>query len=194
MPGMYGSIIIPYSLARKTILDVDVLLYKGEGTVSEGIKLITDSEFSHAGFVVWWDNRLMVLEAVAPQMRAIALTESLAHYHGDVYLYRVNGIPPRIRAQIKDHVKLQLGNDYPTTHLFKMAARKIVYKITNKKLCSPDKYRPANAMVCSHVVASSFNKYGYDFVPGVSDQWTDPGLIATSEISEEIGILKLEEE
>ena len=93
-----NSTILSYIMIRGMILDCDILLYKGSGLVSDGIKWFTGSEFSHAGFAVWWDNRLMVLEAVAPQIVTAPLTESIAKYHGDVYLYRVHGVPSEIRA------------------------------------------------------------------------------------------------
>ena len=92
---------------------------------------------------------------------------------------------------------MQLGKDYPTTHLLAMAYRMAIKKLTGERLYSPDKYQPADAMVCSEVVAASYNKFStptlnLDFAPDVSDKYTPPGLIATSRITRELGVIRLE--
>ena len=60
---------LKYDEIRKQIKDGDIFLYKGKGLLRSGfiatlVQVVTRSPYSHAGMAVWWNQRLMVIEAI----------------------------------------------------------------------------------------------------------------------------------
>ena len=51
-------------VGRPHLKNGDVLMYRGRSLESRIVRWVTRSEYSHAGLAVWWNGRLMVMEAV----------------------------------------------------------------------------------------------------------------------------------
>ena len=56
----------------------------GDLFASRIIRWATGSPYSHAGLAVWWNERLMVLEAVGKGVVVTPLSANVRGYHGDV--------------------------------------------------------------------------------------------------------------
>ena len=99
---MVSSIL--YQDLRSQFKDGDILMFKGKGTLSSIIKWKTDSEYSHAGLTAWWNDRLMVLEAVGKGVEARPISYTLKQYHGSIDYFRPKesvGIKDADRAEIR---------------------------------------------------------------------------------------------
>ena len=57
-------VLVHYAGIRRETRDGDILLFRGKSWISRIICRVTRSPYSHAAIVAWWDERLMVLEAV----------------------------------------------------------------------------------------------------------------------------------
>jgi len=161
-----------YDYMRSSIKDGDILLYKGSGWFSALIKFFTKSKYSHAGIVCWWNNRLMVLEAVGKGVIVTPLSKNIKEYPGTVELFFPNKISEAQRKKIISFAQIELGKEYSIWKLF-------LYMFTKKD--KRDAYRKENKLFCSHFVASTYNYAGYDIVKGTSDSYTTPEDIATSD-------------
>jgi uncharacterized protein YycO len=166
-----------YDQIRAAIKDGDILLYKGSGFFSDLIKRFTKSEYSHAGVVSWWHNRLMVLEAVGRGVVATPISENISKYHGEVIwcVYRV-GIPYDTRISMLYWAQLQLGKEYSEWKLVKFGL-KILFK---RKLDQDDRWRKSNKLFCSQYVSQMYNVGGLDLKENLSDEFTSPDDIAKS--------------
>lgn len=185
--------ILNYKEWRDILRDGDVVMYSGSGFFSWLIKKITRSNYSHAGIVVWWNNRLMVLEAISKGIVVTPLSENISHYHGDVDLFCHMNLVDKwdkqhaaIRTQISIHAQLQLGKKYNRWRMIVYAWR-LLYRTPFDKR---DAFRKSSKMYCSYYVASCYNAAGLDIVPGLADSYTTPGDIVKSRKITKMGILK----
>ncbi|WP_223594016.1 YiiX/YebB-like N1pC/P60 family cysteine hydrolase [Neobacillus bataviensis] len=87
---------LPYQLARQEIRTGDLLFCSGRHIVSELIKKVSDSMFSHVALLCYWNDRVVVLESVENDgVRAVPLSHYLYNYEnsnkkykGELYLAR----------------------------------------------------------------------------------------------------------
>ena len=81
--------ILNYNDFRSQIKNGDVLLYDSAGWMNRYIiKPLLKTKYSHAGSAVWWNDRLMVMEAVPAGIRLMPLSVNVENYYGSVDLYR----------------------------------------------------------------------------------------------------------
>lgn len=166
-----------YYAFRDKIKDGDILLYKGKGLLSKAIRLLTKSEYSHAGIAVWWNYRLMVLEAVGKGVVLTPMSKNLEHYKGSVHWFTsIKHIPQTKRLKMVDFAQQELGKEYSKWSLIVLGYILIFGKDRNKK----DKFKRANSLICSHYVAQIYNHGGIDLTKNVSDAFTLPEDIAKS--------------
>lgn len=79
----------PYSQARSTIQDGDVLLFRGRGLVSWLIRSYGRSPYSHAAMALWVGNVLLCLEIREFKCgRAVTLSSQVRKYSGRIDVYR----------------------------------------------------------------------------------------------------------
>lgn len=167
-----------YDYVRHKIKDGDVLLYQGKGLLSKAIKLLTKSKYSHAGIAVWWNERLMVLEAVSKGVILTPLSKNVSHYKGDVHWYTsVQHIPQTKRFKMVQYAQQELGKEYSKWKLIVFGYKLIFGKDRDKK----DEFRNAHSLVCSHYTAQIYNYAGMDLAEGISDSFTLPEDISKSE-------------
>jgi len=158
---------VSYADYRDQIQNCDILLYKGTSLVSRLIRWKTKSEYSHAGLVVGWDERLMTVEATGKGVYPIRLSKKIEKYHGSVELWRFN--LPTFDADLYDmatFAKDEIGNEYPKWwDLLKFLGA------PNRN----DKFKLNQFIeMCAQLVARTYNYKGYDLVEGLSDEYTTP--------------------
>jgi hypothetical protein len=79
-----SEIKIKCDVIRPHIKTGDLLMFKGKYRSSSLIKRLTKSSYSHAGIAVWWNKRLMVMEAVDEGVRIIPLSRKIDRYRGNI--------------------------------------------------------------------------------------------------------------
>jgi hypothetical protein len=187
-----GNLInLEYAEVRDQFKSGDIVLFKGRGLISNLIKKFTKSEYSHSGIVSWWNERLMVLEAVGKGVVVTALSSNVKNYHGDIEWYSCKEELSEIRRNsLVAYAQLELGKDYDTMQLIKIALRRI-FKLP---IDDYDKLRSRPKQFCSCYVSSAYTAIDIDLKEGASNDFTTPDDIARCGIIEKKGILKIYEE
>ncbi len=176
-----------YSNVRKTIASGDVLLYEGETFYSWIIKKVTRSRFSHAGITVWWNERLMVMEAVSRGVIVTPLSVSVGQYKGHVHWYSSKRLlSEEHRERMIIFAQEELGKAYA---LWK-AVWVGIQLVFNWKPEERDELKREQKLFCSAYVAQIYNSIGVDLVPGLSDISVVPEDIALSPELLHQGVLK----
>ena len=71
-------------VGRPHIKNGDVLMCRGRSLESRIVRWVTRSEYSHAGLAVWWNGRLMVMEAVGRGVIVTPRSKNFLSYPGYV--------------------------------------------------------------------------------------------------------------
>jgi hypothetical protein len=168
---------LQYSDVRKTIANGDILLYEGEKFFSWIIKKVTRSRFSHAGIAVWWNERLMTMEAVNRGIVVTSLSSSVGHYNGHVRWYTSKRpISEEDRKRMIIFAQEELGKEYALWHAIWVGI-KLIFNWRSKER---DKLKREQKLFCSAYVAQIYNSIGVDLVPGLADTSVVPEDIANS--------------
>lgn len=176
-----------YSQVRDSIEDGDIILFRGNKHISQAIAQISNSAYSHAGLVLTWFGRRLLLSAEAPKIQAIPLSVAVAAYDGRVDWYKLEA-EARARLNIQKlamEALANLGVEYGTTKLFDLAAHFVFGADV-----PDDEVRP-RTMICSQYVSRCFRIGGSDLSPK-SDLATVPGEIAASPLVAYIATLAKE--
>ena len=180
---------INYDDYRNEMRNGDVLLFRGTGLVSWMIQKRTKSPYSHAGIVAWWNDRLMVLEAVGHGVCAMPLSRNVKKYHGGVDYYRANvNIDSDTRKQMVVFAQEQLGKEYAHRQLFRYAAMHLLGIPFSQH--DQGAQGAAGKYFCSHYVAEIYRRFGNDLDIELSDLHTSPKVLAESKKLDFIGTLK----
>lgn len=178
---------VGYDDARKQIQDGDVLLYRGLSLASRVIRWVTGSPYSHAGLAVWWNGRLMVLEAVGKGVVVTPLSANVRGYHGDVeWFASADTIAPEERQRLVEVAQKELGKEYATWKAILLGIRRLLGSGIDRR----DTARRERKLFCSLYVASVYNAIGRDLTKGVSDSFTSPADIARSPLLRRVAALK----
>ncbi len=178
---------VSYSSSRSTIADGDILLYEGETFFSKIIKKVTHSRFSHAGIAVWWNERLMVMEAVSRGVVVTPLSINIQHYSGHVHWFAAKrDLGEEERTGMILFAQEELGKEYALWKAIWVGI-KLVFKWKPEER---DELRREQKLFCSAYVAQIYNSIGIDLKPGVSDSYMVPEDIATSLELAPQGVLK----
>ncbi|WP_436239843.1 YiiX/YebB-like N1pC/P60 family cysteine hydrolase [Paenibacillus sp. LjRoot153] len=160
-----------YKEVRGSIHNGDILLCSGNYPMSNLIRKISNSLYSHVGFVMWIHDRLMVLESVENiGVRTVPLSSYLndySHsekaYDGDIYIGRHQNLYELLTndATIKDvTAKLMgialdlMGKRYDIEDLSKIALR-LTLGIGHRD--------PDDAYICSEYIEACFASIGIRF-------------------------------
>jgi hypothetical protein len=185
------SKILSYIEVRDQLKDGDVLLYRGQGMFATSVRLLFKSPYSHAGIVVWWGNRLMVMEAVGKGVIASPLSQNLRRTHGgvDCFQYK-SALSDDKRAVMVEFAQLQLGKEYNLWVLLVSGMRALL------RLSLQDKNgqfrHAAGKYFCSQYVSDIYDQAGIDLNINLDSTRTSPAAIADSPLLEFHGKLKLE--
>ena len=173
---------IDYAEVRGKIRDGDIVLFRGRSLVSRWICWVTGSKYSHAGVVGWWNNHLMVLEAVPKGVVATRLSAIVNGYPGSAELWTTD--KDIDREEIVRAAQLLLGRGYSMMKAFAMG-RRIIYGGMKGK--DPD--QSPDGFLCSEFVSRVWRAGGLDLKEDAPDRFTKPKDIATSIHLRKIGDL-----
>lgn len=172
-----------YTSIRHNIRTCDVLLYQGKNWFSRAIRWVIKSPYSHAGIVVWWNDRLMVIEAVAKGVIVTPLSQNLNHYKGPVHLYTAKkSEAPIYRDKMMHFAQAELGKEYAVWKLILFGLKIIFSRNLDKK----DELRRSNKLYCSHFVSQVYNAGGCDLKKNKADRFMSPKDIAKSPMLEKV--------
>lgn len=176
-----------YESVRQQIQDGDVLLYRGRSLPSRIIQWVTGSPYSHAGIAAWWNQRLMVLEAIGRGVLVTPLSANVRHYRGNVeWFTAATAIPPEERSRLVAYAQRELGKEYATWRAILLGLQFLFGRMQEKR----DALRRERKLFCSLFVAAAYNAIGRDLKEGVSDRFTSPGDIALSPLLRRVSVLK----
>jgi hypothetical protein len=177
---------LDYGQSRSSIRNGDVLMYRGRSLESRIIRLATGSPYSHAGLAAWWNDRLMVLEAVGRGVVVTPISRNVRSYPGGVeWFTSVEVIPEDQRLQMVEFAQRELGKEYALWRALLLGIRVLFQHNVESK----DRLRREERLFCSHYVAQAYNAIGRDLRKGVSDRFMSPGDIAASPLLKRIGVL-----
>jgi uncharacterized protein YycO len=172
-----------YTSARGDFRPGDVLLFRGRGLASMGIRLLTRSPYSHVGLVFLYLERVYCLEAVGVGVRLILMSELMRRYHGGIDYYEVvNAADPQRDGAIAFGFQ-QLGKLYDRPGIVRFL---IAILFNRKPAVSEDQ-----AWFCSELVAAAYRRQGLALAP-VSVSYTSPADLAVSPELRLRYVLKLE--
>jgi hypothetical protein len=181
-----------YGRYRGEFKDADIVMFKGTGLVSRIIKWRTKSVYSHAGVVAWWNERLIVLEAVGKGVVARPISYALHHYKGGFDYYRLKAEYPvtaNKRKQMVVFAQRQLGKEYATWEVVKFFFRLLF----NLKMTKRDSPKPPGKFFCSQYVSAIYREGGLDLEMKFGDKFTTPCQISESKLLEYVGTVRLGE-
>lgn len=176
-----------YDDIRNQIQNGDVLMYRGRSLESRIIMFVTRSRYSHAGIAVWWNERLMVMEAIGKGVVVQSLSQSVYDFYGDVELFTSKEeIPPEQRLQMITFAQQELGKEYAAWRAILLGLKILFQKNKERR----DKLRRERRLFCSYYVAQTYNSIGRDLKKGVSDRFMTPGDIAESPLLRHVAVLR----
>ncbi len=176
-----------YDDVRNQIKNGDVLMYRGRSLVSKLIRWFTKSRYSHAGLAVWWNDRLMVMEAVGKGVIVNPLSVNVAHYDGRVeWFASVAEISENERIELVRFAQQELGKEYATWKIIAIG----LAILFGKSAETTDKLRRERRLFCSYYVAQAYNAIGRDLKKNVSDRFMTPDDIASSPELKRRGVLR----
>jgi len=176
-----------YGDARLQIKNGDVLMYRGRSLQSRLICLLTRSRYSHAGLAVWWNDRLVVMEAVGRGVMVTPLSSNVRHYDGRVEWYTSReDIPDSERIMLVAFAQRELGKEYATWRAILLGLRILI----NRRVEERDKLRREQKLFCSYYVAQAYNAIHRDLKRSFSDRFMSPGDIAASPLLRRVAILR----
>jgi len=178
---------VEYDEGRLHIKNGDVLMYRGRSLESWIIQWATRSRYSHAGLAVWWNNRLMVMEAVGKGVIVTPLSKNVISYPGDVeWFTSADEIPDDHRLRMVEFAQQELGKEYALWRAVLLGFRRLFQHDVERR----DSLRREGRLFCSHYVAETYNAVGRDLKKDVSDRFMSPGDIASSPLLKKVGALR----
>jgi hypothetical protein len=125
---------IDYNSIRSNIQSGDLFFCCGNYSVSRIIRKFTNSEFSHIGFLYWWNNRVLLMESVEDDgVRVVPLSHYLNNYEnsgqrykGDLFIARHLNFPT---DETGYNSVLGKGSDFLNRNYDKDALAKIAWRI-----------------------------------------------------------------
>jgi hypothetical protein len=180
--------ILKYNEVRLQIRNVDVIMYTGKKIVARLISWLTRSPYSHAGIAVWWNERLMVMEAVMRGVRVVPLSRNIYQHKGNVEWFSCKKeISEEDRLRMVIFAQEELGKSYARWKAM-LFGLKFLFE---RDLSIIDELRMENKLFCSQYVAQIYNSVGLDLKKHREDRFMSPGDIARSPLMEKRGEFKI---
>jgi hypothetical protein len=136
---------------------------------------ITRSPYSHAAIVTWWNDRLMVLEAVGKGVVVSRMSIVVNQYSGKIDLWTTDR--DLARAEVIRAAQRLLGKRYSPYKLLRNLARLVLGRPRHDEA---DPEAPPEDFVCSEFVSRVWRAGGIDLVQDSPDVYTKPSDIAKS--------------
>jgi hypothetical protein len=180
--------ILKYNEVRLQIRNGDVIMYTGKKIVARLISWLTRSPYSHAGIAVWWNERLMVMEAVMRGVRVVPLSRNIYQHKGNVEWFSCKKeISEEDRLRMVIFAQEELGKSYARWKAM-LFGLKFLFE---RDLSIIDELRMENKLFCSQYVAQIYNSVGLDLKKHREDRFMSPGDIARSPLMEKRGEFKI---
>jgi hypothetical protein len=186
------SNILKYDEIRREIKDGDILLYKGKGLFKSGfiptlVQLVTRSPYAHAAITAWWNERLMVIEAIGSGVIVNPLSLSLERYHATVEWFSgKEEIPDEKRQEMMFYAQKEFGKGYAVLLSFWFMIKMLFIGNIDKN----DRFREETRFYCSQFVAQVYHKAGLDLKKQRNDRYMSPDDIANSPLLVRRGVLQ----
>jgi hypothetical protein len=168
-------VLVHYPGIRREIQDGDILLFRGKSWLSRIICRVTGSPYSHAAIVAWWDERLMVLEAVGQGIVVSRMSIVVSRYSGKVELWTTD--ENLARPEVIRVAQRLLGKRYSPYKLIRNLGR-LVFGRPRHDDADPE--APPEDFVCSEFVSRVWRAGGIDLVGDAPDMYTKPSDLAKS--------------
>jgi len=185
-----SRVVVPgldYEQMRLQIKNGDVLMYRGRKWESRVIRWATGSRYSHAGIAAWWNDRLIVMEAVGKGVVITPISRNVRSYRGSVeWFTSVDEIADDERLRMVEFAQRELGKEYALLRTLRLG----ILALFKRNVESRDRLRREERLFCSHYVAATYNAIGKDLKKGVSDRFMSPGDIAASPLLKRMGVLR----
>lgn len=180
--------ILKYNEVRLQIKNGDVIMYTGKKIFARLISWLTRSPYSHAGIAVWWNERLMVMEAVMRGVTIAPLSRNIRQHHGNLEWFTCKReISDEDRLRMVIFAQEELGKDYARWKAVLFGLKILL----NRNLSRKDRLRMENKLFCSQYVAQIYNSVGLDLKENREDRFMSPGDIARSPLMEKRGEFKI---
>ena len=177
-----------YEEVRLQIKNGDVIMYTGKKIFARLISWLTRSPYSHAGIAVWWNERLMVMEAVMRGVTIAPLSRNICQHHGNVeWFTSKQEISDEDRLRMVIFAQEELGKSYARWKAVLFGLKILLNRNLNRK----DQLRMENKLFCSQYVAQIYNSIGLDLKKNREDRFMSPGDIARSPLMEKRGEFKI---
>jgi hypothetical protein len=199
-------VILPFKEIKAKINEGDVLLFRGQGWISQIIGSQTDTNYSHVAIASWSNGDANtddgILECVEFREnyggRAISLENEVKRLPNCIDVYRpvpvfgkliFNPETKETEFTKKDFngkavtrtLRRMTGLPYGWKRILWMAKNKLVFfRLFDKSRLMDDRLKDVVYPVCSTTVSYSFNKENFDLINNKSDEWSEPGHIAMS--------------
>lgn len=183
--------VLDYPKLRAHMQNGDILLFKGSGTFSRVIRWACNTDYSHAGIVAWWGDRLMVLEAKAPGVVVSPISKNLQQYPGEIDYFRLTAgteLPADRRQAMLYFALQQLGKQYAVWRLVPFFLRLVTGTLKKRRGWQPQDI--ASSYFCSEYVSAVYDAGGLDLDILQPHHFTSPGSIANSPLLERVGRLR----
>jgi hypothetical protein len=175
-------VFVHYAGIRRKIRDGDILLFRGKSWLSRIICRVTGSPYSHAAIVAWWDDRLMVLEAMGKGIVVSRMSIVVNQYSGKVELWTTD--EDLARTEVIRTAQRLLGKRYSAYKLVRNLER-LVFGRPRHEQADPE--APPDDFVCSEFVSRVWRAGGIDLVADAPDMYTKPSDIAKSPHLRKVG-------
>jgi len=177
-----------YEEVRPHIKNGDVIMYEGKSIVPKLVGWFTRSPYSHAGIAVWWNERLMVMEAKMRGVMVMPLSRNIFRHKGKVeWFTSKQEISDEDRLRMVIFAQEELGKRFAAWKAILLG-----WKVLSKRdLGERDRLRRENKLFCSQYVAQIYNSIGLDLKKKREDRFMSPGDIAKSPLMEKRGEFKI---
>ena len=177
-----------YEEVRLQIKNGDVIMYEGKSMVPKLVSWFTRSPYSHAGIAVWWNERLMVMEATMRGVRVMPLSRNIFKHKGKVeWFTSKQEISDEDRLRMVIFAQEELGKSFARWKAVLFGLKILL----NRNLSKKDQLRMENKLFCSQYVAQIYNSIGLDLKKKREDRFMSPGDIAKSPLMEKRGEFKI---
>lgn len=177
-----------YEEVRPQIKNGDVIVYEGKSMVPKLVSWFTRSPYSHAGIAVWWNERLMVMEATMRGVMVMPLSRNIFRHKGKVeWFTSKQEISDEDRLRMVIFAQEELGKSFARWKAVLFGLKILL----NRNLSRQDQLRMENKLFCSQYVAQIYNSIGLDLKKNREDRFMSPGDIARSPLMEKRGEFKI---
>lgn len=157
----------------------DLLLFQGTTLLSRFIRWGSESPYSHCGLALWWDARLMLMQATDRGVHVLPVERVLAQYDGQVDWWQpCEALRGSLDVErLKSAALDELGKPFGAWPMAALVAR----MFRRKELGRDD---PAgmrdDSYFCSQLVGRCYRRVGVDLVAHKADRDLSPGDLARS--------------